>query len=61
VKRGELIRRINRIAKDQHLNAVFTEGGGHTRVQVGGKQTTIPRHSDVNELTAKSILRYLKG
>ena len=61
MKRGELVKRINRIAKSQGETATFTEGGRHTHVQIGEKRTTIPRHSEVNELTARGILKFLEG
>lgn len=61
MKRGELVRRINKLAKAKGLTATYTEGGSHTKVQLGGLQTTIPRHSEINEMTARGILRYLEG
>ena len=36
------------------------EGGGHTIVQgPNGKQSAIPRHSDVNRITARKIAKQL--
>lgn len=61
MKRGELIKRITRIAKAKGLKAQYTEGGRHTHVRLGDRQTTIPRHNEINELTAKSILNHLEG
>lgn len=61
MKRGELVKRINKIAKQQGEQAIYTEGGRHTHVRIGDKQTTIPRHSEVNELTARGIIKYLEG
>lgn len=61
MKRGELIKRIGKIAKASGQKAIYTEGGSHTHVQIGDLRTTIPRHSEVNELTARGILKYLEG
>lgn len=61
MKRTELIKRINRIAKQQQQNAIYTEGGKHTHLRLGDKQTTIPRHNEINELTARGIIKYLEG
>lgn len=60
MKRGELERQIRQIARAKGENAVFTEGGSHIHVTVGDKQITMPRHHEINELTAKGILKYLK-
>ena len=61
MKHGELIRRINKIAKTKGLSARYSEGGSHTSLDLGDKHTTIPRHAEVNERTAKAILKYLEG
>lgn len=61
MKRRDLIKRINEIAAAANETAVYTEGGSHTKVSVGTKQTTIPRHNEVNEMTAKAIIRQLGG
>ena len=61
MKHGEVIRRVNRIAKAKGLKAVYTEGAKHTHVVLGARWTTIPRHSDINEYTARAILDYLAG
>lgn len=59
MKRGELIKKINGIAKTQGETVTYTEGGRHT--QLGDKQATIPRHNEINELTARGIIKYLEG
>lgn len=56
VKCGELVGRINKIAHAQGRQAVYTEGRSHTKVVLGDLQTTIPRHGEVNENTARGIL-----
>lgn len=61
MKRGELIKKINKIAKSKGQQAIYTEGGNHTKVTIGDLQTSIPRHNEINELTARSIIRHLEG
>ena len=53
--------RINQIAKQRGLVAVYIEGGNHTRVQIGQDVTFIPRHKEIKENLAKDILTVLKG
>lgn len=61
MRRTELIKRIGKIAKAKGVVAEYTEGAKHTKVSLGDKQTTIPRHTEINELTARAILRSLEG
>lgn len=35
------------------------EGGNHTKVWIGDQQTVVARHTEINELTAKSILKHM--
>lgn len=60
MKRKELEARINSIAKANGLKAVWTEGGNHSKLVVGRAQTVVPRHREINEITAKSIIRYVE-
>lgn len=61
VKRVDLEKRIARIAKAKGEPVVYREGGSHTVVQIGDRQTTIPCHREVNENTARAIINYLEG
>ena len=36
----------------------WEEGGNHTKVTIGPLHSTIPRHSEINEITARSIIKY---
>ena len=60
MKRWDLERRINRIAKAHRLEAVWSEGGNHTKVKVGKAETSVPRHREINELTANGIIHYIE-
>lgn len=35
----------------------LTEGGSHTKVRLGDSFVTVPRHNEINELTANGIRR----
>lgn len=41
------------------LGAEFSEGAKHTKVELNGKKTTIPRHVEINEILAKKIKKQL--
>ena len=41
------------------LGARFEEGGKHTKVYLNGKQTTIPRHKEINDHLVKAIKKQL--
>lgn len=56
MKRMELVRQINKIAKDAGYTPVWTEGGRHSKVQFGNSTIAVPRHSEINEDTARAIL-----
>lgn len=53
MKRNELIREL------EQLGAAFKEGAKHTKVYLNGKQTTIPRHTEVKEGTVRAIKKQL--
>lgn len=46
-------------AKTTGQTITETEGGSHTKVTVGDKQSTVPRHSEINEITARAILKQM--
>lgn len=51
------MKRLASIAKADGLDLKITEGGRHTRVQIGERVTFVPRHDEINEITAKAILK----
>ena len=59
--RGELRRRIARIARERGLPVVYVEGGSHAKVRIGEDVTFIPRHHEVREQLPHDILRTLGG
>ena len=57
MKRRDLIRELEKIAKARGATIEFKEGGKHTKVTIGRWSEPIPRHREINELLAKAILR----
>ena len=57
MKRRDLIKQINDIAKAQGVRPVWKEGSSHTIVTVGARRTVIPRHTEVKEPLARQIIR----
>ena len=55
------MKRLAEIAKAEGFPLVLTEGGRHTKAQIGPSVTYVPRHAEVNELTAQEILKQAKG
>lgn len=59
MKRRELLQRISRHAKQQGLLMEITEGASHTKVRVGDRVTVVPRHAEINEVTARAVLKQI--
>ncbi|WP_212825715.1 type II toxin-antitoxin system HicA family toxin [Polymorphospora rubra] len=60
MKRVDLIRAIARAARRSGVGFdLVREGGSHSIFRYGSQNVVIPRHSEVNELTARAILRDL--
>ncbi|MCG8150317.1 hypothetical protein GUY44_07490 [Pimelobacter simplex] len=61
MKRTDLMKRLRKIAKSQGETVEIREGGSHTVVKIGSRQTTVPRHNEVNEITAKAIIKHMEA
>jgi mRNA interferase HicA len=61
MERRDLMKRLAQIAMAQGLEMHVTEGGNHTKVVIGDRTDVVPRHSEINEMTARSIIRKLEG
>ena len=58
--RDELLRRIRKAAADKDVGfGLVREGGSHSIYRCGGQNVVIPRHRDINEFTARGIMRDL--
>ncbi len=53
------MRRLAKHANKVGADMVLTEGGSHTKVVIGNQRTVVPRHNEVNEMTAKAILKQM--
>jgi mRNA interferase HicA len=57
VKRVDLLKRAKRAAaKNGHTFTFVRPGGKHDIYVAGGQEVSVPRHREINELTAASIL-----
>ena len=61
MKRRKLIETLRVIAADKGLNYREAEGGEHTRVWIGEFSVSVPRHREINELTAKAIIKQARA
>lgn len=57
VKRNDLLRRLAAIARQRGEALTLVEGGHHTKARIGATLLIVPRHKDINEIAAKSIIR----
>lgn len=61
MKRRDLLKKLDRIARGQgEALEEVREGGSHTIYRVGTKSFPIPRHNEINEITAKSIIKQIE-
>ena len=60
MKRKELMKQLSKIAHQQHTTLEMTEGSNHSKARIGSRTTTIPRHREINEHTAKAIIKFFK-
>lgn len=51
------MKRLDKIAKAKGKELTVREGGEHTRVRIGDWVDAVPRHREVKELLAKSIIK----
>lgn len=54
------MKRLKQIAKDKGEVLEQEEGANHTKVRIGDRKSTVPRHNEVNELTAKGIIKHFE-
>lgn len=55
------MKRLSQIAKNEGTALEIREGGSHTVVKIGNRQDSVPRHNEINENTAKAIIRKMEG
>lgn len=54
------MRALRAIAKERGTELVEVEGGAHTKITIGDRATVVPCHREINELTARAILRQVE-
>lgn len=58
MRRSELLRQLSTLAREEGLTLDFIrDGSRHTLFSIGTTRVVVPRHRDVNERTARAILR----
>ena len=58
MKRRELLNTLDQVAKAAGTTIDFVrEGGGHSVYRIIGANIIIPRHREITERTAKSIIK----
>ena len=57
MRRRDLLKRLEQIAKERGENFTLVEGGSHTKAFIGPQMIAVPRHREVSESTAKTILK----
>jgi mRNA interferase HicA len=61
VKRVDLLKKIGRAATEMGVAfAEVREGSSHSIYRCGQQNVVVPRHRDINELTARGIMRDLE-
>jgi hypothetical protein len=53
VKRSEVLRRVRRAARDAGVSCEIVELTNHTGVIVGGLRSTLGRHTEIDDVTAR--------
>jgi len=59
MKQRDLVKKLKAAAKARGVEYREEQGSKHMKVWVGDNQTVIPRHNEVNEITAKAILKQM--
>jgi hypothetical protein len=58
MRRTLIVKRVRAIARSKGVSVLLVEGRHHTKVLFDGQRvTTIPRHAEVAEGTAHSIIK----
>ncbi|MDO5695067.1 MAG: hypothetical protein Q4G38_05255 [Aeriscardovia aeriphila] len=60
MKRKDLANKLSALAKQYGESITWSEGGNHSKVTIGNIMTAIPRHTEINEITAKQIIKYFE-
>lgn len=58
MKRRKLERILTDMARKHNLAITFRQGGNRTIALIRTMRVAMPRHREINEITATSIIRY---
>ena len=58
-KRKDILKAISNYAKSSNQELIIKEGGNHTRIWVGDRYTTLPRHREIADLAAQRIYKQI--
>ena len=57
MRRREVIKRLEKAAREAGVSFEITELTNHTGITVGGKRSTLARHTEVDEVTARKFFK----
>lgn len=58
MKRRDLLSKLSTAAKAEGLDLdLVREGGQHSIYRIGERQFSVPRHNEIDEITAKAIFK----
>lgn len=58
-KRKEILRQLKEFARERELEMRVKEGSNHTRIWVGKRYTTLPRHNEIDDKLAAKIYKQI--
>ncbi|WP_427015410.1 hypothetical protein ACQCSX_11255 [Pseudarthrobacter sp. P1] len=61
MKRRDLMKKHEQIAKAEGEDMVIREGGNHAVVTIGENTAPVPRHNEISEILAKKIIKLAEG
>jgi transposase len=62
MKRRVLIAMIKKKVRELQLqNVVFSEGSNHSQISTDTKKISVPRHKEIDENLARSIMKQLES
>jgi hypothetical protein len=61
MKRRDLIRSIEQLAKENGVEWVQGEGSKHDKYTFNGRMIPIPRHREIGEMLAREIIKQCKN
>ena len=59
MKKRDLVKKLKSMAREAGFELVFEGGSKHDKYRVNGEMIVVPRHKEINEITAQEILKDL--